>query len=42
MAPVVLAALKDVIQNGTYTKILTKWGIESGAITNPVINGAVS
>jgi len=28
--------------NGTYNQILTKWGIQSGAITNPVINGATS
>ena len=38
----VLAAVKDLIANGTYTQILTKWGIQSGAITNPVINGAIS
>ena len=28
--------------NGTYKTILTKWGIASGAITNPTINGATS
>jgi polar amino acid transport system substrate-binding protein len=38
----ILAALKDVMSNGTYTQILTHWGIQSGAITNPVINGATS
>jgi polar amino acid transport system substrate-binding protein len=38
----VLAALKLLMSNGTYTKILSKWGIQSGAITNPKINGAVS
>lgn len=37
-----LAALKDVMQDGTYNQILTKWGIQAGAITNPVINGAIS
>ena len=42
MAQAVLAALKDLMQNGTYTQILTKWGIQAGAINNPVINGAVS
>jgi polar amino acid transport system substrate-binding protein len=38
----VLAALKVLIANGTYTKILDKWGVQAGAITNPVINGAKS
>jgi polar amino acid transport system substrate-binding protein len=42
MAPAVLAALKDLVSNGTYMKILQKWGIQAGAITNPVINGAQS
>jgi polar amino acid transport system substrate-binding protein len=38
----VLAALKMLIANGTYTQILTKWGIQSGAITEPKVNGAIS
>lgn len=38
----VLAALKVLMANGTYTKILTKWGIQSGAISEPKINGATS
>ena len=42
MAKPVLAALKHLIANGTYTKILDKWGVQAGAITNPVINGATS
>jgi polar amino acid transport system substrate-binding protein len=42
MAPAVLAALKALMADGDYTKILTKWGIQSGAITSPVINGATS
>ena len=42
MAPAVLAAIKALIANGTYSTILNKWGVESGAITNPVINGAIS
>jgi polar amino acid transport system substrate-binding protein len=37
-----LAALQKLIANGTYLTILKKWGVESGAITNPVENGAVS
>ena len=35
-------ALKKLIQGGQYKAILSKWGIESGALTNPVINGATS
>lgn len=42
MAPAVLAAMKELMKNGTYMKILTKWRVQSGAITNPVINGATS
>lgn len=40
----VLAALKDLMSNGTYTAILKKWGIESGAIpaSQVKINGATS
>ncbi len=38
----ILDALKALIANGTYTRILTHWGIQSGAITTPVINGAIS
>jgi len=37
-----LEALKKLIANGQYLKILTKWGIQSGAIKEPVINGAKS
>jgi polar amino acid transport system substrate-binding protein len=42
MANAVLAALKALMADGTYTQIMTKWGIQDGAITNPVINGATS
>ncbi len=42
MAKPVLAAVKALMADGTYTKILAKWGIQPGAITNPVINGAIS
>ena len=42
LAPAILAAVKVLMQNGDYTKILTHWGIQGGAITNPVINGATS
>jgi polar amino acid transport system substrate-binding protein len=42
LAPPLLDALKLLIANGTYTQILSKWGVQSGAISNPVINGATS
>ena len=38
----ILAALKTLISNGTYNTILTKWGVQTGAISTPVINGATS
>jgi polar amino acid transport system substrate-binding protein len=38
----VLAAVKAMIADGSYTKVLTKWGVQAGAITNPVVNGAQS
>jgi polar amino acid transport system substrate-binding protein len=38
----VLAALKQLMANGTYTKILKKWELDSAAINNPTINGAQS
>jgi polar amino acid transport system substrate-binding protein len=37
-----LAALKKLMADGTYGSILKKWGIENGAITDPVLNGATS
>lgn len=42
MAKPILAALKVLMSDGTYKAILTKWGIQEGAITNPKINGAIS
>jgi polar amino acid transport system substrate-binding protein len=42
MTTPILAALKALIANGTYTKILAKWGIQSGAISEPTVNGAKS
>jgi polar amino acid transport system substrate-binding protein len=38
----VLAALQQLMKNGTYAAILTKWGIQNGAISKPAINGATS
>lgn len=40
MKDAVLGALKALIADGTYKQILDKYGVEDGAITNPVINGA--
>jgi polar amino acid transport system substrate-binding protein len=40
MTKPILAALKLLMANGTYTRILSKWGIQSGAISEPLINGA--
>jgi polar amino acid transport system substrate-binding protein len=42
MTAPMLAALKLLMSNGTYGQILTKWGIQSGAISTPKINGAIS
>jgi polar amino acid transport system substrate-binding protein len=41
LAAPILAALKALMGNGTYGQILTKWGIQSGAISTPKINGAI-
>lgn len=38
----VLAAVETLFKNGTYTKIMKKWGIEAGAVDKPVVNGATS
>lgn len=38
----VLAAVKHLIADGTYTQILDRWGVRGGAITNPAVNAAVS
>jgi polar amino acid transport system substrate-binding protein len=42
MTPVVKLAMESVMRSGAYLKILSKWGVESGAIETPVINGAIS
>jgi polar amino acid transport system substrate-binding protein len=42
MAKPILAAVEHLMANGTYMKILDTWGIQSGAISNPKINGATS
>ena len=42
MAAPVQAAVNYLIANGVYNQILTKWGVQSGAVTSSVINGATS
>lgn len=38
MKEAVLGAVKALIADGTYKRILDKWGVQNGAITNPMIN----
>jgi polar amino acid transport system substrate-binding protein len=38
----VQAALNAIIKNGVYNQILTKWGVQAGALTTATINGATS
>jgi polar amino acid transport system substrate-binding protein len=35
-------ALEQLMSDGKYQSILKKWGVQAGAISNPVINGATS
>lgn len=42
MAQPVLAAVKDLMSDGLYQKILAKWGVQAGALAAPRINGAIS
>ncbi len=42
LGPALLAGVKDLMSQGIYAKILDKWGVSAGAISNPVINGATS
>ncbi|HUA75758.1 MAG TPA: ABC transporter substrate-binding protein [Solirubrobacteraceae bacterium] len=41
MTQPVLGAVKALISDGTYGKILEKWGLQSGAIKEPKVNGAI-
>ena len=38
----VQGAVQSLMANGTYKAILTKWGVQAGAIDSSVINGATS
>jgi polar amino acid transport system substrate-binding protein len=42
MTTPVQSAVNLLIGNGVYTQILAKWGVQSGAVTTSVINGATS
>lgn len=42
MTKPVQAGMQGLMDNGTYKKILTKWGVQSGAISTAKINGATS
>ncbi len=42
MAAPVQAAVNYLISNGVYHQILTKWGVQSGAVSSSAINGATS
>ncbi|KPC68348.1 atrA protein, partial [Streptomyces sp. NRRL F-6602] len=33
------AALDAIIESGEYDKIIKKWGVEDGAVTEAVVNG---
>jgi polar amino acid transport system substrate-binding protein len=37
-AQAIADAVKALIADGSYTKVLTKWGVQAGAITDPAVN----
>jgi polar amino acid transport system substrate-binding protein len=41
-ADAIAKALQSLIDDGTYKKVLSKWGVEAGAIDNPTVNPPVS
>ena len=42
LADAISMALQDLSDDGTYLKILKKWGVEAGAVTDFGLNGAIS
>jgi polar amino acid transport system substrate-binding protein len=38
----IASAVKALIADGTYKKVLAKWGVDAGAITSPAVNPPVS
>lgn len=41
-AQAIADAVKALIADGTYQKVLDKWGVQAGAITNPTVNPSAS
>jgi polar amino acid transport system substrate-binding protein len=37
-AQAIASAVKDLISDGSYAKVLKKWGVQAGAITDPAVN----
>jgi polar amino acid transport system substrate-binding protein len=42
LAKAIQKAFQDIVDNGTYTKILTKWGVNDGALSTITINAAAN
>jgi polar amino acid transport system substrate-binding protein len=42
MTPAIQAAMQSLMDDGTYLEILTKWGVEDGAITTATVNGGTN
>ena len=41
-AQAIQGAVKELISDGTYQKVLANWGVQAGAITSPAVNPSVS
>ena len=37
-AQAIADAVKQLITDGSYAKVLKKWGVQAGAITDPTVN----
>jgi polar amino acid transport system substrate-binding protein len=42
MDAAVLTAMQDLVENGEYTEILTRWGLTSGAVKAATLDGAIN
>ena len=42
MVKAIAAALTDLSKNGTYGKILAKWGVTPGAVKSFTVDGAIN
>jgi polar amino acid transport system substrate-binding protein len=40
-AQAIADAVSALIEDGTYEQVLTKWGLEDGAIDDPTVNPSV-